>query len=545
MNDSTLKKLTTVPHKKVVYLIKQSIDWKDYLTKINRRDVEIVTPPASAIIESMRAYGYSLPQAIADLIDNSISAGAKNIWLLFHWAGPDSWVSLTDDGCGMSEKRLVTAMTPGSKNPLEKRKPSDLGRFGQGMKTASFSQCRRLTVKSLQDGVESIRRWDLDFIAFNARRNEDQWLLLKTPFKESEARLRFPANEKYISGTVVLWELLDRIVDDSPLSNGNAQRDFHRQINLTGSYLAMVFHRFLEGNRPVIRLFINGMKDLHRVRAWDPFLDIHPCTEKTPEEVFEFKEQNITVQGYILPCKDRLDTNLFQKASGPNGWNAQQGFYVYRNRRLLVAGSWLGLGRLEKPWTKEEHYKLARIRVDLPNSMDQEWQIDVKKSVVVPPSEIQERLLILAQEVRKKARNVFAHRGKYGSRPAKIDVVRPWISSKRSGKPIYRIDRSHPLVMEISKLLKEKKPLIEALLEVIEETVPIQRIWLDTAEKPDRHLLPFEHKTKKDIRQTIKLTYESLLNNGWCREEAVVYLMKQEEFLDYNDLIESLERDSI
>ena len=528
-----------------MYLIKQSIDWKDYLTKINRRDVEIVTPPASAIIESMRAYGYSLPQAIADLIDNSISAGAKNIWLLFHWAGPDSWVSLTDDGCGMSEKRLVTAMTPGSKNPLEKRKPSDLGRFGQGMKTASFSQCRRLTVKSLQDGVESIRRWDLDFIAFNARRNEDQWLLLKTPFKESEARLRFPANEKYISGTVVLWELLDRIVDDSPLSNGNAQRDFHRQINLTGSYLAMVFHRFLEGNRPVIRLFINGMKDLHRVRAWDPFLDIHPCTEKTPEEVFEFKEQNITVQGYILPCKDRLDTNLFQKASGPNGWNAQQGFYVYRNRRLLVAGSWLGLGRLEKPWTKEEHYKLARIRVDLPNSMDQEWQIDVKKSVVVPPSEIQERLLILAQEVRKKARNVFAHRGKYGSRPAKIDVVRPWISSKRSGKPIYRIDRSHPLVMEISKLLKEKKPLIEALLEVIEETVPIQRIWLDTAEKPDRHLLPFEHKTKKDIRQTIKLTYESLLNNGWCREEAVVYLMKQEEFLDYNDLIESLERDSI
>ena len=101
---------------------------------------------ASAMGEAMRAYGYNLATALADLIDNSIAAGSRKVWLRCEWAGSSSWISVTDDGSGMAEKELVNAMRLGSTNPTSKRAKSDLGRFGLGLKTASFSQARRLTV---------------------------------------------------------------------------------------------------------------------------------------------------------------------------------------------------------------------------------------------------------------------------------------------------------------------------------------------------------------------------------------------------------------
>ena len=117
-------------------------------SNITDKDYDIVNPGASAMIESLRAYGYSLNSAIADLLDNSITAHAKNIWIHMYWDGGNSWLSITDDGSGMDEKTLINAMRPGSQNPLDQRKEDDLGRFGLGLKTASFSQCRSLTVVS-------------------------------------------------------------------------------------------------------------------------------------------------------------------------------------------------------------------------------------------------------------------------------------------------------------------------------------------------------------------------------------------------------------
>lgn len=501
-------------------------------------DIDCLPPSPSAMIESMRAYGYSFPMAIADLIDNSISAGAKNIWLHFHWSGRDSWLSITDDGCGMSETSLISAMRLGSQNPLDERSQNDLGRYGLGMKTASFSQCRRLTVLSLHKDSRSIRRWDLDFIAECAKQNQDEWLLLKSPAEGSEKRLSF--KPKLENGTIILWENIDRIVDDAPISDDNAQHAFHQQIEHVRKYLAMIFHRFLEGNRPQLKIFINGSDPHHRVKAWNPFFDWHACTDRTPEDIIDFNGKRIKLRGYILPHKDRIEKEIYKDASGPRGWNAQQGFYVYRNQRLLVAGSWLGLGH-GKPWTKEEHYKLARIQIDIPNSMDQDWQIDVKKSVAVPPIIIRNRLIKLADEVRKRARSVFSHRGRYGPRTAKNKMIRPWSASTIDGRPVYKIDRAHPLVAEVLKLSGDRRHITEALFEVIEETVPVQRIWLDTAEKPEAHLLPFEHKTKKEIQRTIRYTYEALLGDGRTSEEAVAHILMQEEFSEYHDLIKKLE----
>lgn len=154
-------------------------------------DFDVVAPDASSMIESLRAFGYDLPTAVADLIDNSISAGAKNVWLTFRWAGPGSFISVTDDGSGMSAETLVNAMRAGSRSPLDPRLPSDLGRFGLGLKTASFSQCRRLTVASREKkGTASIRRWDLDHV-----QQVRDWQLLRSPAALPSHRTATPAGD--------------------------------------------------------------------------------------------------------------------------------------------------------------------------------------------------------------------------------------------------------------------------------------------------------------------------------------------------------------
>ncbi len=135
---------------------------------------EVVNPSAAALIEALRAFGYTVSTSIADLLDNSVAAGAKRIWIDFNWDGPNTHVTVLDDGYGMAEAVLRSAMKVGSKNPLEQRSPKDLGRFGLGLKTASFAQARSLTVASKiaeRDSI-AIRRWDLDFVE-----EVDEWVL--------------------------------------------------------------------------------------------------------------------------------------------------------------------------------------------------------------------------------------------------------------------------------------------------------------------------------------------------------------------------------
>jgi hypothetical protein len=116
------------------------------------------------MVESLRGFGYSTATAIADIVDNSISAGARNVWITFTYGGSASIISILDDGHGMSAEELLRAMTLGGISPLLQRSATDLGRFGLGLKTASFSQCRCLTVASRRSGhvSTSTRRWDLD-----------------------------------------------------------------------------------------------------------------------------------------------------------------------------------------------------------------------------------------------------------------------------------------------------------------------------------------------------------------------------------------------
>ncbi len=503
------------------------------VSKASRPSFEIAAPPASSMIESLRGVGYSPETAIADLIDNSIAAHARNVWITFWWKGRKSYISVLDDGNGMTEEELSEAMRLGSMSPLESRSADDLGRFGFGLKTASFSQCRQLTVGSLRNGQLSTRRWNLDHVA-----RVEEWQLLRSPVAESADILK--PLLRLGQGTMVLWEELDRVVGNASTSDSGSHGLFLSLIDRIELHLSMVFHRFLERGPAGLSIFINGNNEDHRVKAWDPFMRDHQATIATPEERITTPPGVVKVQGFVLPHKDHLKQRQFEIGAGLEGWTAQQGFYVYRNRRMLVSGGWLGLGQRQS-WTREEPYKLARLRLDIPNTADADWGIDIKKSVARPPSYIQFRLRDLAEHVRHQARQVFAHRGSYGSRLPSSDLQRAWRVVQRKDTVAYLVDRSHPLVKQVLEQAGPAKEAVVAMLRLLEETMPVQRVWIDTVEKGEIHKGAFEDTPSADIKAVVDVIYRHLVDTvGLDPGSARSQLLKTEPFHNHTELIESL-----
>jgi hypothetical protein len=482
-------------------------------------------PKAGALIEALRGLGYSTATAIADIIDNSIAASALQVGIWFYWDGPESYVAIVDDGIGMTGTELQNAMLLGARNPLETRAKFDLGRFGLGLKTASFSQCRRLTVASKKDGDIACLRWDLDFIAASA----NDWHLLEGPAPGSEIRLKdlLSAN----SGTIVLWEMLDRLV-----SPGFKEQDFLDLIDSVEAHLAMVFHRYLDGPRPAVRITINGRP----VVPWDPFLAGQSATWTSPVERFQTETGSVEVQCHVLPHKDRLSQRDYDLAAGPDGWTAQQGFYVYRQRRLLIGGSWLGLGR-GRTWTKEEAHRLARIRVDIENTADAAWKIDVRKSTARPPVLARARLTKLAEDTRERARRVFAHRGRAIGALNSEPVVQAWRPEHLPSGMRYRIDEQHPAVRAVIDAAGPLLPDIRAMLKIVEETLPVQRIWLDTAEARDTPRTGFAADPPTEVSAVLKVMYRNLIQRrGMGPSQAREHLLRTEPFNDYPEIVETL-----
>lgn len=484
----------------------------------NEKDFDIVEPYAPAMLESLRAVGYNIQTAIADLIDNSITAGAKNIWLTFAWDGPNSHIAIGDDGDGMSESTLTDAMRPGSRSPLETRNTYDLGRFGMGLKTASLSQCKRFTVRSkTADTSAATRCWDLAYVKATG-----EWRLLKSASTGSEHKLA--RLDQSSTGTVVLWEILDRVVDSNDQCNDKAHDHFLKEIETVEQHLAMVFHRFLEPAQN-LRIYINS----RQIEPWDPFLRDEVATQYLPEENFYNSGARIIVQPYVLPHHTKIDQTRNDDAAGMNGWTAQQGFYIYRNRRLLVDGDWLGLG-----FQKAEHYRLARIQVDLPNSLDEAWKIDVKKSKARPPNALKLDFKRIAGLTRKSALEVYRHRGGalVGERQ---ESLFPWQRKVRHGKTFYTVDREHPLVQEVLKASKSQKAF-NALLRLLEETIPVQQIWLDSASNPGEQTTLFEEAPSEEVTAIMVEVYQSLRSSGLTHEVAQQRLSTMEPFRKFESL---------
>ena len=478
------------------------------------------------MLESLRGLGYSPETAIADTIDNSISAGASEVDLHFDWQGEDSSVAIVDNGSGMSATELESAMCLGGSGPLVQRGPRDLGRFGLGMKTAAFSQCRRLTVMSRNGPfTETCFSWDLDVLASSS---DGAWRLLEGADERSSAHLaKLPAGQ---TGTLILWETLDRLIP-----KGGNEQEFLNTIDRIEWHLSMVFHRFLERSWPKLTIRINGKS----INPWNPFVagTVGPSwsspLEKLPGILGECE-----VQAFVMPYKDRLTKAEYDSAAGINGWNAQQGFYVYRNDRLLVAGSWLGLG-LPRLWTKDEVHRLARVYLNFQNVADSEWNIDIRKSIAKPPLNLRARLTSLGEDTRRRARAVFANKGNIQRRPSEEPIFEVWQSIFSNGITKYRVNRDHPAVKAVLDSPLAIDDSVDTMLSVLESTIPVQRIWLDTIEERTAPQQTSQSEVEK-VRPMLEGLYRSLLRRDYSPEDARQRLLRTEPFQAYPQLVSEL-----
>ncbi|WP_270406034.1 ATP-binding protein [Paenibacillus timonensis] len=482
-------------------------------------EYDIAEPKADSLIHSIRSFGYELSTAIADLIDNSITAKAKNVWVNFLWNGAASWISIKDDGIGMTQAELIRAMTLGSKNPLLPRPTNDLGRFGLGLKTATFSQCKQLTVGTKSKGENLVVRcWDLDYVS-----NCGQWRLLK----QGSNNLEKEVFEGLEQGTLVVWDKLDRVVDEEVKVDDDWAHDhFLEKAAIVKKHLAMVFHRFLEGPNP-LKIWFNDKL----VSPWNPFLIDLKATELLTVEPLFINGKRIEVRPYVLPHHSKMSQEDHAYGAGTKGWSAHQGFYVYRNKRMLVAGDWLGLG-----FQKEEHYKLARIQIDIPNNLDQEWSIDVKKSKARPPQNIRQDLKRIAKLTRDRASNIYRHRGKVVSRTSSTEFIYLWQQSVKHGKISYKINREHPLIRECSNSIKENQTL-ETLLKMLEETIPIPMILLNYSEQSDNIKGPFEDEPPKELNAVLENSLKALINQGLTISDIKKRLLAMEPFDLYKEYV--------
>ncbi|EHM2238990.1 ATP-binding protein, partial [Salmonella enterica] len=245
-------------------------------------------PYAPTLIESTRAIGYTLEAAIADIIDNSISAQASYTDIFFFPIG-NSYIAIMDDGCGMAADEIDNAMRYGSQNPNEKRTENDLGRFGLGLKTASLSQCRTLTVVSKQRDCIEARRWDIDHVI-----KIQDWSLLVLESEEIDQIPHIDNLKKIKSGTLVVWQNLDRL----KTGEIDLEQSMGKKMDEMRKHLSLVFHRYINGESGIRRL--NIRMNNTSVEPVDPFLS-HRNTQIMSDESIYIKNSKIIVRPYILP----------------------------------------------------------------------------------------------------------------------------------------------------------------------------------------------------------------------------------------------------
>lgn len=360
-------------------------------------------PSAERLINSMRDVGYSFPVAIADIIDNSIDAGATEIHISAEFKGKDTWIRILDNGFGMTPSETMEAMRFGSR-PYQNNS-TGLGKFGLGLKTASISQCRHLIVASRHHQTPTKLTsycWDLDYI-----NSTDKWEVIKvSPMEIDEL---FPNNTFSHQGTAVIWKNLDRIIDQTNPAEEESKNKFLGLCRELEQHLAMVFHRFLSGEVPDkhLKIVLNG----NEISAWDPFARDEQQTLKMTSSKIKLnsgiESGFIFIQPYVLPSKDQFTSKeAFNNARGPKKWNRQQGFYIYRSNRLIQSGGWSGLRTLD------EHSKLARISIDFPNNLDEAFKIDISKMKIEIPSQIIDQIEESIKPVIKKADEVYRKESK-------------------------------------------------------------------------------------------------------------------------------------
>lgn len=453
--------------------------------------------PKVALMESIRSIGYDFNSALADIIDNSISANAKNVQVNLIQSIPA--IVIIDDGIGMDKNELSLAMDLGSKNPNDDRAINDLGRFGLGLKSASFSQCKNLTVTSLKNDYINSMTWDLELV-----QKQQNWIINDNDISEIEMLPYVDQLKKQKHGTIVQWSDFDRMKK----ANSDLTTSLTEHLRNAYAYLALVFHKFINGSK--VKITING----NELEKLDPFLTYRNDTQKIKSDIIRIKNNKgedcfIEVKPYILPFFKNLTTEDKKKLGGVENIRNRQGFYLYRNNRLITWGSWLHMIGMN------ELYKNARIEVNIPNNLDDVWEVDVKKSSASIPGVIKAPLFASVKKAIGTSQNVYRKRSENSSEKLGYQVL--WNVSEERDYYEVRINKNHPLIAQfMSTLSDEQSEIFEVLMSDLEDNLPKMKIYTNVAESKD------EKKCDMDIETRVRQILAGLV--GASNEDKVSFL---------------------
>lgn len=479
-------------------------------------------PFAPVLMESTRAMGYSLESAIADIIDNSIAANASSIEINFSPYSSVPFISVLDNGVGMTKEQINDAMRYGSQSSLNVRESTDLGRFGLGLKTASLSQCRCLTVITKQGRKLEARRWDLDEIY-----KKGSWALLSLNSEEIHAIPQFQEQLKPLkNGTLVLWEKLDRMLNGAKATD----KLMNKQMGYVREHLALVFHRYLAGESGITKLTIhmNGLE----IEPIDPFL-IGRSTAFQADEKFVIDGYPVCVSSFMLPHVSTLTRKEKAALGGTEGLTKGQGFYIYRNKRLLVWGTWFRMHR------KDELSKLARIRVDVPNALDHLWTLDIRKSTAVPPDIIKNNLARIVDRISEGSKKAWTFRGR---REISDDGSHLWNKTKIRDGVVYNLNREHVLLHLLSETLDtQQKKLLENYLRLAEGNLPLNQLYVDLNNEEQVNVKK-DKEAESEAMDTAKTILENIERSP-MRDAQIRLIMQTDPFCNYRKVVDMLAKE--
>ena len=457
---------------------------------------------------------------MADVIDNSVTAKASKVEILAETATEEPWIAIVDNGAGMTEPELIEAMRPGTKNPLQEREGHDLGRFGLGLKSASFSQCRQLTVITRKNGLTSAATWDLDKVA----KTNDWRGDLEDDLTDIPGVSRLPE-----TGTIVLWRKLDRLSTNFRHDTTKRSAEINKAISGAERYLRLCFHRYMEGSKPALRILLNERK----LSPIDPFATDHPATQPGPEEPLPLLNGEVVTQCFTLPHHKKMSKSAWEDLGGAEGHLRSQGFYIYRERRLIIAGSWLGLAR------QTELTKLARVRVDIPNTMDSDWKIDVRKASAQMPPVVRERLRKIVERLQGTSKRTYQRRGR---KLVSEEYLPLWNRIQKDGGIVYRPNVEHPSITGFAAALPEEfRHGFQTCINLIGRGLPIAALHADMLGGAED--VTSDESDFAELAESAELAIRALLASSMTGSDVVRALCSTEPFIHHKDAIRRLVED--
>jgi len=426
--------------------------------------IQNLSPDPRSHIKTLMRIGYTLSSAVSDIIDNSITAQSSSIEIFAPPIKDNPLISILDNGVGMSPEELIENMKIGCKDPSMEREENDLGRFGSGMKTASFSQARRLTViTKKKDYPIAAAVWDIDRIE-----KTNSWQLEILDEEDIKLIPHVALSEDSEQGTQLIWEKITFLQQGSHALSQD--EELASELTELRKYIALHFHRFIHNSKK-LSIYINN----NRVEAIDPFMSNLDGYQEGPSEKFRCKGGFITIRTHVLPHINQISSEQLEKMGGAENITQNQGIYIYRSKRLINAGGWLGLAK------SSQLGALARVQVDVPTTIDDEWSTDVKKSSLQLPSRVKRELRKFLSDPVKRSKRAYTYRGEKSAANTYWEIN----EDKNKDSITYQVDTTNDDLLKcLGSLDKELKKSFLNYLKNLSSSIPIDHIFQKMSEKP-------------------------------------------------------------